>query len=83
MEDKLKKSDQIALLENISSPNSKGIFTYSNCPYDLVKQGLATTEGKITIAGRAVLWFLGKGEDQTDSKSSITFDIGKKTLEED
>ncbi len=75
----LKQKDQIHLLEKCKEFTDYGkdihIFTYPNCGWDLVKQGLVTEDQKITIAGRAALWFLNKGEDPTDSKS---VNFGKK-----
>jgi hypothetical protein len=75
----LKKSDQIRLLENqlvyTDTGKSEGMFTYPNCPFDLYTQGLVTDEGKITIAGRALLWHLNKGPDPTNSKASIEFKL--------
>jgi len=75
--DKIKQEDQVALLENslkyTDTGESEGMFTYPNCGWDLVTQGLATEDKKITTAGRAVLWFLGKGPDPTDSKAVQTF----------
>jgi len=55
-----------------------GVFTYPTCGCDLVTQGLATEDKKITIAGRAALWMLGKGTDPTSSKSFETISIGLK-----
>ena len=79
MTDTIKQKDQIAMLESArdftDGKEFPGIFSYPGCGYDLVSQGLATEDRKITIAGRAALWFLNKGEDPTDSASSITFNI--------
>ncbi len=73
--DKLKQLDQVALLEKVliftDTGKFEGIFTYPNCGWDLVMQGLATEDRKITVAGRAELWLLGKGSDPTNSKSVI------------
>lgn len=79
--DTLKRSDQIALLERsleyTETGIMNGIFTYPDCGYDLVRQGLANEDRTITIAGRAALWFLDKGPDPTPSKSFETFDLKK------
>jgi len=77
--DNLKQKDQIHLLEICAKFTDtgewEGTFTYPNAGYDLVQQGLVTEDKKITIAGRAVLWFLDKGPDQTESKSHETFEL--------
>lgn len=77
--DSLKRSDQIRLLEVVRdytiTDEWNGIFTYPNCGVDLVRQGLATEDRKITSAGLVALWLLGKGEDPTDSKSYIKFEL--------
>ena len=81
--DKIKRSDQIHLLEIcarvMDTGEQEGTFTYPNCGYDLVQQGLATEDRKVTIAGRATLWLLGKGADPTNSKAVISFSIEKET----
>lgn len=76
----IKQSDQIALLEACrvftDTGEWKPLFTYPNAGWDLVQSGLATEDKKITTAGRAALWFLGKGDDPfPESKDSITFSI--------
>ena len=80
--EELKKADQIALLEVCQKFTDTGdfneIFTYPNCGWDLVEQGLATEDKKITKAGQAVLWFLGKGSDPTNSKAAIEFNLDSK-----
>ena len=79
MSDSIKRSDQIAMLEAVLSFTNTGkwnvFFTYPNCGVDLVKQGLATEDKQITMAGRAALFLLGKGPDPTESKSFITFKL--------
>lgn len=79
MTDVIKQKDQIKMLEACltftETGNFPGVFSYPNCGWDLVKQGLATQDKKITMAGRALLWHLGKGEDPTDSASCETFSI--------
>ena len=76
MTDLIKRNDQIALLEACMLNNDNGtpmnLFTYPNCGPDLVEQGLVSKNGLITKAGRAALWYLGKGNDPTSSKSSET-----------
>jgi hypothetical protein len=83
--DSLKKSDQIRLLERsrdyTDSGNFDGCFTYPNCGWDLVQQGLVTKDRKITIAGRAALWLLGKGSDPTSSKAVEVFTLSLSTKE--
>ena len=75
--DTMKRKDQIALLKTVlkftDTGECDGIFTYPNCGPDLVAQGLATEDTKITDAGRATLWLLGEGPDPTESKSFKTF----------
>lgn len=79
--DGLKRSDQIELLKAAfhreKTGEWKGMFTYPNCGYDLVRSGLATEDAKLTIAGRAALYLLGDDEaDPTaDSKSFQSFDL--------
>ena len=81
--EELKQSDQVRLLEVCQKYTDTGvwagIFSYPNCGCDLVQQGLVSEEKKITVAGRAVLWFLGKGDDPTDSKAvqEIIFNLKK------
>jgi len=79
-DDALKKSDMLKLLEVARDAEKtgkwEGIFTYPNCGWDLVRCGLATEDKKVTPAGHALLWFMGKGEDPTaDSQSSVAFTI--------
>jgi len=82
MTDVIKQKDQIAMLEAArdftDGKEFPGMFSYPECGWDLVQQGLATEDRKITIAGRAALWFLDKGDDPTDSASSVTIEFGKK-----
>jgi hypothetical protein len=79
MIDTLKQKDQIGMLEGCivkeKTGEFPGMFAYPGCGYDLVQQGLATEDQKITIAGRALLWHLDKGEDPTESASSVTIDF--------
>ena len=51
------------------------MFTYPNCGWDLVQSGFCTPDKKITMAGRAALFLLGKGDDPTEGGSSVTFKI--------
>ena len=79
----LKQSDQIALLEKCrnytDTGKMEGIFCYPNCGWDLVQCGLATGDKKITIAGRAALFLLGKGDDPLpESKASFEFSLGER-----
>ena len=76
----LKQSDQIALLEvckiHTDTGEWKGVFTYPACGWDLVQSGLVTEDQKITTAGRATLFLLGKGEDPLpESKASIEISL--------
>jgi hypothetical protein len=79
MADELKRRDQEGLLQAClnftDSGEWAGMFTYPSCGYDLVVQGLVTEDRKITMAGRAALWLLGKGADPTESKSSVEFKL--------
>ena len=81
--ERIKRSDQISLLENslkyTDTGEYEGMFTYPNCGPDLVRQGLATEDKKITTAGRAALWLLGKAPDPTQSKAVQEFSLKKKT----
>lgn len=84
----MKKSDQIAMLEacqNFTDTGEwRGLFTYPGCGWDLVESGLATEDKKITQAGRAALWLLGRVPDPIpESKASVTFSIpiGQATAE--
>ncbi len=87
MTDIIKQKDQITMLkgciEKEKTGEFPGMFAYPGCGYDLVKQGLATENQKITTAGKALLWHLNEGDDPTDSASSVTFniDLGKKGKE--
>jgi hypothetical protein len=84
MTDVIKQKDQIAMLKGArdftDGKEFPGMFSYPGCGYDLVQQGLATEDRKITMAGKALLWHLGEGEDPTNSASSVTInlDLGKK-----
>ncbi|HEC61057.1 MAG TPA: hypothetical protein ENI27_02255 [bacterium] len=75
----IKRNDQIKLLSACAKYSDTGDwcgeFTYPNCGWDLVQQGLVADDKKITPAGRAALWLLDKGEDPTDSRVSIEFKI--------
>jgi hypothetical protein len=76
----IKRSDQIAMLETCRVYTDtgiwKGIFSYPNCGWDLVCSGLVTADKKITVAGRAALFLLEKGDDPTpDSKASVEVTI--------
>jgi hypothetical protein len=79
MADEIKRSDQIRLMEACAEFEKTGsfppMFSYPNCGWDLVRQGLVTQDRKLTVAGKAALWFLDKGEDPTDGGSSISFSI--------
>ena len=79
MMDDLKRLDQIKLLElcdKFTKTNEwEGTFTYPNCGYDLVQQGLVSEDKKITMSGRAALFLLSKGEDPTTSKACIEFSL--------
>lgn len=73
--DEIKKSDQIALLQACQvftdTGKWKGLFSYPNCGWDLVQAGVVTADKKVTLAGRAALWFLGKGEDPIPHSNSF------------
>ena len=76
----IKKSDQIEMLKTCRTFTDtgewKGMFSYPGCGWDLVKSGLVTEDKKITVAGRAALWFLDEGDDPIpESKASIEFSI--------
>ncbi|MCA0338966.1 MAG: hypothetical protein LCH99_04465 [Proteobacteria bacterium] len=77
--DTIKQGDQIRLLEALAREADTGeftpMFTYPNCGWDLVQSGFCTQDRKITTAGRAALFLLGKGEDPTTGGSSISFSI--------
>ena len=85
----LKQVDQIALLEACLKFTECGIFlslfTYPQCGWDLVRQGLVTEDRKITIAGRALLFHLDKCPDPTTTKTCIEFTIpiANFTIDED
>lgn len=72
-DDKIKRSDQIAMLKTClvftDTGKWEGLFTYPNCGWDLVQCGLVTDDKKITKAGRAALWLLGDGADPTTGAS--------------
>jgi hypothetical protein len=79
-DDGVKKADQIAVLEAsrafTDTGEWKGLFSYPNAGWDLVQQGLVKEDKTITSAGRAALWFLGKGDDPLPaSKSFVSFAI--------
>lgn len=84
--EELKRADQISLLETClkyaDTGEWSGIFTYPNCGYDLVRQELVTKDKKITLAGRAALWLLGKAPDQTESKAVKEFALHSNNLKE-
>lgn len=75
----IKRADQISLLKTCldftETGEFKGIFTYPNCGYDLVLQGLVTEDKKITKEGRAALWLLDEGEDPTSSEAVQKFNL--------
>lgn len=75
----IKRTDQIGLLEKhlifTKTGKWKHGFIYPGCGHDLFDQGLITKDGKITEAGRAALFLLGKGEDPTDSKAVHEFKV--------
>ena len=79
MTDVIKRSDQIKLLEACAEFEKTSKFppmlSYPNCGWHLVQQGLVTPDKKLTIAGRAALWLLDKGDDPTDGGSSISLSI--------
>lgn len=76
-DDPVKKSDQIKMLEACAKFTDtevwEGIFSYPGCGWDLVQSGLVTEDKKITTAGRAALFLLGKGSDPTPGKSFVSF----------
>ena len=76
-DDKLKQSDQLALLKTCAKFTETGEwdgkFVYPNCGWDLVLQGLVTEDKKITEAGKAVLWFTDNGPDPTPGKTYVEF----------
>lgn len=78
----LKRADQISLLEICAKFTDtgewEGTFTYPNCGYDLMQQGLVTNDKKITNAGKVALWLLGKGPDPTNSNAVETFSLNSK-----
>ena len=84
--DAIKRGDQVRLLTACASFTETGVFegmfTYPDCGWDLVQQGLATEDRKITMAGKAVLWLLEKGPDPTKSKAVQTFKIPIRQKEE-
>jgi len=58
----------------------KGMFSYPNCGWDLVQQGLVTEDKRITMSGRAALWLLEKGPDPTASKAVISFKLDLESM---
>ena len=84
--DQIKRADQIALLETslefTETGKWKGMFSYPNCGWDLVQQGLVTADKRITTSGRAILWLLEKGPDPTASKAAINFELDFKSAED-
>lgn len=84
----LKRNDQICLLEVCAKFTEtgkwEGLFSYPNCGYDLVQQGFVTEDKKITQAGKAALWLLNKGPDQTTSEvvKVFSFRLDKQLPEE-
>jgi hypothetical protein len=79
MKDGLKRSDQIALMkaayQREKNGEWNGLFTYPNCGYDLVRSGLATEDGTLTIAGKAALYLLGDDEADPTADSKSSFEI--------
>lgn len=79
MADTIKRSDQICLLNACAEFERTGkfppMFSYPNCGWHLVQQGLVTPDAKLTIAGKAALWLLDMGDDPTGGGSSISFSI--------
>lgn len=78
--DGVKKSDQIAMLGACATFTDTGefpgLFSYPGCGWDLVQMHLVTEDKKITDAGRAALWLLGKGDDPLpQSKSFVSFSL--------
>lgn len=74
MKDPIKKSDQVRMLEACAKYTDSGepirVFSYPNCGWDLVQSGLVTQDCKITTAGRAALYLMGKCDDPfSESKS--------------
>ena len=71
--DKVKRNDQIRMLETCLKAAATGIFEggfyYQGCEADLFEQGLLLEDGTIATAGMAALFLLGKGPDPTISKS--------------
>ena len=86
MKDDVKRDNQIAFmkatLHHEKTGEWKALFTYPNCGYDLVRSGLATEDGKLTIAGRAALYLLGDddADPTSDSKSfeTTTIKLGRR-----
>jgi hypothetical protein len=83
----LKASDQARLLELCAKFTDTGVmdgtFTYPNCGWDLVRSGLVTEDKKVTTAGRAALFLMGKGHDPfPESKEYQEFRIPLPSKEE-
>ena len=79
MSDDLKRADQIALLRaalhHEKAGEWKALFTYPNCGHDLVRSGLATKDGKLTVAGKAALYLLGDDDVDPTTSSKSSFEI--------
>ena len=77
--EEIKRMDQISMLEKIRDYSETGEwksgFSYPDCGHDLVRQGLVSEDSKITLSGKAVLFLLRKGKDQTDSKAVQIFEV--------
>ncbi len=76
----IKRGDQTCLLETClrfaDTGQWEGVFTYPACGADLVKSGLVDATGKVTTAGRAAMFLLGKGADPfPDSKAFQEFSL--------
>lgn len=76
----IKRGDQLCLLDAClrfaDTGQWEGVFTYPTCGADLVKSGLVDAAGKVTTAGRAAMFLLGKGADPfPDSKAFQEFSL--------
>lgn len=75
MSDPVKQNDQISMLEACAkfTDNAEPIrlFSYPNCGWDLVQSGLVTQDCRITTAGRAALYLMGKGPDPLPTSKSF------------
>lgn len=80
MSSSLKQSDQVRMLEACARYTDHAdpirMFSYPACGWDLVQLGLVTQDCRITTAGRAALFLLGRGEDPLpESKAALEFSI--------